>query len=101
MSAEPFGDPTVEASLMLERPALEHGAGGATVSFVLRNRTAAGLRFEFCVQAYARSGISLSDGRTAWSLLSLGPNEARPVKTADLPACTESWRLIARWPSSR
>lgn len=96
-----LGEPDLESRIVLEDPSLERGPTGVVLALAIRNRTEAALRFEFCVQAYSRSGIVLVDGRTAWSLLSLGPHESRSLRTGSLPESTESWRLMARRPTSR
>jgi uncharacterized protein YcfL len=95
-ASELHGDAAVEAALEIADARLEHVPAGVEAVFVLRNRTGDKLRLEFCVQAYGRSGTPLQGGRTAWVLLDLGPHEGRDVRTATLPAQTESWRLAAR-----
>lgn len=90
------GDPAVEQKLEIADARLERVPAGVEAVFVLRSRTGEKLRFEFCVQAFGRSGEALPAGRTAWVLLDLGPHEGRDVRTATLPAPTESWRLVAR-----
>jgi hypothetical protein len=94
--AELRGDAALEAELEIADARLVHVPAGVEAAFVLRNRSGAKLHFEFLVQSYGRSGAALPDGRTAWVLLDLGPHEGRPVRTATLPAETESWRLVAR-----
>jgi len=93
---EPRGDSALEAQLEIADARLVHVPAGVEANFVLRNRSGSKLRFEFLVQSYARDGAALPDGRTAWVLLDLGPHEGREVRTAALPANTESWRLVAR-----
>lgn len=93
---ETRGDPALEAQLEIADARLVHVPAGVEANFVLRNRSGSKLRFEFLVQSYARDGAALPDGRTAWVLLDLGPHEGREVRTATLPAETESWRLVAR-----
>jgi hypothetical protein len=90
------GEPAIEAQLEIADARLEHLPAGVEAVFVLRNRSGSKLHFEFGVQAFGRSGAALPDGRTAWVVLELGPHEGRDVRTATLPAETESWRLIAR-----
>ncbi len=93
---ELHGDTALEAQLEIADARLVHVPAGVEAAFVLRNRSGSKLRFEFLVQSYARNGALLPDGRTAWVLLDLGPHEGREVRTATLPAETESWRLVAR-----
>jgi len=95
-SGELRGEPTIEAQLEIADARLEHLPAGVEAVFVLRNRSGSKLSFEFGVQAFGRSGVALPEGRTAWVLLELGPHEGRDVRTASLPAETESWRLVAR-----
>jgi hypothetical protein len=95
-AAEPRGDPELMAQLELADARLEHVPAGVEAAFVLRNRGGGKLHLEFCVLSYGRSGAALPGGRTAWVALDLGPHEAREVRTATLPAETESWRLAAR-----
>lgn len=95
-AADPRGDPAVEERLELADARLERGPAGVEAVFVLRNRSDEKLSFEFRVQSYGRSGAPLQGGRTAWVLLELDPREGREVRTAILPAQTESWRLVAR-----
>jgi hypothetical protein len=90
------GETAIEEQLEIADARLEHLPAGVEAVFVLRNRSGTKLGFEFGVQAYGRSGTALPDGRTAWVLLELGPHEERAVRTATLPAETESWRLVAR-----
>jgi len=90
------GEAAVEEQLEIADARLEHVPAGVEAVFVLRNRSGSKLSFEFGVQAFGRSGAALPDGRTAWVLLELGPHEERAVRTAALPAQTESWRLVAR-----
>jgi hypothetical protein len=94
--AEPHGDAAVMSQLELTDARLVHVPAGVEAVFTLHNRTGDKLRFEFCVLSYGRSGAPLPGGRTAWVLLDLGPREGREVRTATLPAQTESWRLAAR-----
>jgi hypothetical protein len=94
--ADLHGEAALEAKLELADARLERVPAGVEAAFVLRNRTGEKLHFEFCVQAFGRSGEPLSGGRTAWLLLDLGPHEGRDVRTATLPAPTESWRFAAR-----
>jgi uncharacterized protein YcfL len=93
---ELHGDSALEAQLEIADARLVHVPAGVEANFVLRNRSGSKLHFEFLVQSYARDGAALPDGRTAWVLLELGPHEGREVRTATLPAETESWRLVAR-----
>ena len=93
---ELHGDSALEAELEIADARLVHVPAGVEANFVLRNRSGSKLHFEFLVQSYARDGAALPDGRTAWVLLDLGPHEGREVRTATLPAETESWRLVAR-----
>lgn len=95
-AAEPHGDPELMAQLELADARLEHVPAGVEAAFVLRNRGGDELRLEFCVLSYGRSGAALPGGKTAWVALALGPHEEREVRTATLPAETESWRLAAR-----
>jgi hypothetical protein len=95
-AADPRGDPAIEERLELADARLERVPAGVEAVFVLRNRGDAKLSFEFRVQSYGRSGEPLQGGRTAWVLLDLAPHEGREVRTATLPAQTESWRLVAR-----
>ena len=90
------GEAALEAKLEIADARLERVPAGVEAVFVLRNRTGEKLHFEFCVQAFGRSGEALLAGRTAWVLLDLGPHEGRDVRTITLPAQTESWRLAAR-----
>ncbi len=90
------GDAAIEAQLELADARLVHVPAGVEAAFVLRNRSGSKLHIEFRVQSFARNGAPLPDGRTAWVLLDLGPHEGREVRTATLPAETESWRLVAR-----
>ena len=95
-AAEPQGDAEVMQQLELADARLERVPAGVEAAFVLRNRAGEKLRLEFCVLSYGRNGAALPGGRTAWVALELGPHEAREVRTAALPAETESWRLAAR-----
>jgi hypothetical protein len=97
-AAEPRGDPELMEQLELADARLEHVPAGVEAAFLLRNRGGGKLRLEFCVLSYGRSGAALPGGRTAWVALDLGPHEGREVRTATLPAETESWRLAARKP---
>lgn len=95
------GDAQIEAHLEIAGASLERVLDGIEAAFVLRNRDARSLEFEFLVQGYARSGRELPGARTAWVLLSLGPREERRIRSSPLPPETDSWRLITRRPKSR
>ena len=90
------GDAALEAQLEIADARLARVPSGVEAEFLLRNRSGSKLSFEFLVQGFGRSGAPLSGGKTAWVLLDLGPHEGRKVRTATLPAETESWRLVAR-----
>lgn len=94
--AELRGDPAFESQLEIAEAHLVHVPAGVEAQFVLRNRSGSHLSLHFLVQAFARSGVPLPDGKTAWVALDLGPHEGRQVRTATLPAETESWRLVTR-----
>jgi hypothetical protein len=90
------GDAALEAQLEIADAHLARVPAGVEAEFLLRNRTGSKQRFEFLVQAFGRSGAPLPGGKTAWVSLDLGPHEGRKIRTATLPAETESWRLVAR-----